>query len=39
MIEISDDIVIGYARKGGMLEKLVGQYSQLHKMEKENIML
>jgi predicted Rossmann fold nucleotide-binding protein DprA/Smf involved in DNA uptake len=28
MIEISDDIVIGYASKSGMLERLVGQYSK-----------
>lgn len=28
MIEIADDIVIGYASKGGMLERLVSQYSK-----------
>lgn len=39
MIELADEVVIGFASKGGMLERLVGQYSQLHKMEKENIML
>ncbi|MBE3129047.1 MAG: DNA-binding protein [Actinobacteria bacterium] len=31
MIELADEVVIGFASKGGMLERLVGQHSQLHK--------